>query len=74
MNEGLEETFYVPLRYHRQWYAAIKAAGLDIFHTRTLGIPLGRPKDWGHYHVEAELICKELGLEPRKNTLEEHYK
>lgn len=74
MNTGLEEVFYVPLAYHQQWYRAIHEAGLDIFLIRTLGVPNAVPKNSSHFTVEAELKCRELGLEPRKNLLEEYYK
>jgi len=74
MNVGLEETFYVPLTHHRDFWNAVSKAGLDVFRIRTCGIPSAYPKNSGHWQIEAEVKCKELGLEPRKNLLEEYYK
>jgi len=74
MNCGLEETFYIPLTHYDSFRRAITKAGLDVFRTRTCGIPSAYPKNSGHWQIEAEVKCKELGLEPRKNLLEEYYK
>ncbi len=73
-NDGLQETFYIPLRYLKEWDRFLYSSGMEKFHIRTQGVPLGIAKNNSHFDVEAEIICKELGLKPRKNLLAAHYK
>ena len=74
MNEGLEETFYVPLEYYAAWNRAIYAAGLNKFRLRTIGIPNAMPKNSAHWCIQANLRAEELGLPPIENLLERGFK
>lgn len=63
INDGIEEHFYIPMEYYKEWNKLLLDSGLNKFRFGSTGIPLGKPKTSNHLYIEGKLKCIEFGYD-----------